>query len=170
MQWLSTPEILESGDIKAFVHAEDPSDLEFFTEDVIINWPRELENESNVNDTTYKVMIRGITVESMDLYDQDDITKVIEEFIGLNASKTNSLTTHDDIRNIYWYKDYRPGRWVGSAILHFGSHEKANDAIVSGVFWDGEHHGPWGEPTSAAVRQMSTLQAQHCVLPKLSSM
>ena len=170
---LSTPEILESGDIKAFVHAEDPRDLEFLTEDVITNWPRELENEGNVTDTPYKVMIRRINVESKDLYDLDVITKVIEELVGLNvmkfgrfmrlielinylrssvhasvlclrrltkrisnttASRINSLTTPDDIRDIHWYKDYRPGSQVGSAITHFGSHEKANDDIVNGIF------------------------------------
>ena len=134
VRWFSTPEILESGDIKDFVHAEDPRDLEFLTEDVITNWPRELENEGDVTDTPYKVMIRGINVERQDLYDLDGITKVIEELVGLNASRINSLTTPDDIRDIYWYKDYRPGSRVGSAIIHFGLHEKANDAIVNGIF------------------------------------
>ena len=37
VRWLSTPEILESSDIKAFVNAEDPRDLEFLAEDVITN-------------------------------------------------------------------------------------------------------------------------------------
>ena len=93
-----------------------------------------MENEGDVTDTPYKVMIRGINVDSKDLYDLDGITKVIEELVGLNASRINSLTTPDDIRDIYWYKDYRPSRRVGSAIIHFGSHEKANDAIVNGIF------------------------------------
>ena len=112
VRWLSTPEILESGDIKAFVHANDPRDLEFLTEDVNTNWPQELENKGNVTDTPYNIMIRGINVESKDLYNLDSITKVIEELVGLNASRINSLTTPDDIRDIYWYKDYRPGSRV----------------------------------------------------------
>ena len=102
MRWLLIPEILESGDIKAFVNAEDPRDLEFLAEDVITNWLRELEKEGNVTDTPYNVMIRRINVESKDLYNLDSITKVIEELVGLNASKINSLTTPDDIRDIYW--------------------------------------------------------------------
>ena len=138
VRWLSGAIQMESGDMKVFVHAENPEDLEFLAQNT--TWARALEHCEAALVESYEVMIRGVRVTSMNLDHFDSKAMVIDRVAGLNSRGATSLNRPDDIRDIRWQKPATLQKRSASAIINFVTLEHANYALENGLYWDGIDH------------------------------
>lgn len=98
---------------------------------------------------TYTVIMHNLEIETMDLSDEIQRFRTIEELVGYNASTMQSLSRPDDIRLIHWTMGKRTLQEVKIASITMGlaTAAQANEVIARGLLWKGERrycvkHGP----------------------------
>lgn len=94
--------LLESGDIQIRSGIDERRALNL--EDDTASWVETLENAVRARLEIYTVVLRNLEIETMDLSDEVQKTRVIEELVGYNASAMQSLSRPDDVRFIRWSK------------------------------------------------------------------
>lgn len=129
---------LESGDVQ-IMHGINQGQAPDLKGDAA-SWAEVLEKFVRARLGTYTVVMHKVEIETMQLSDEFQRTKAIEELVGYNASAMQSLTRPDDIRLIRWTmkeKNLHKAN-IGSVTIGLATAAQANEVIGRGLFWKGE--------------------------------
>ena len=85
----------------------------------------------------YLVVMYNIEMKSMNLCNQVQRTRVIEELVGLSTHDMQYLSRPDDVRTIHWTTDEKRRRTIetDSVTLGLATAAQANEVIAHGLIW-----------------------------------
>lgn len=138
LRLFETPALMQSGDLKVFVHAQHRIALDSLSE--ITTWAQSLEEEVWSRLPSYKIVIHNMEAQNIDMTDNASMIRSVELLTNPNTGNGKLFESPSDIKRLRWSNEYRANEQLVFLVLELVKREQANEVLEQGIYWGGRHH------------------------------
>lgn len=154
---ISYTSLLDNGDVEVVVCAKTREALQKFVD--LAGWSQDLERTLIGSPfPTYNVEAHGIEIKNLNFPSRREKSIIIRKLAGENSAIGYRDKKNGSIGDIRW-SHYSPTKVLASLIVEFLDPERATQALVRGLFWQGGRHGCWRADKGGRLFRCSRCQA-----------